>query len=168
LDGFLKAVLDKVIHAESSFAESLFTETHHCATIDASFPSMHQLRRAVKRLTALLQGKAKISLLLDGLDEHFDDHFSMTVLGDLLTTFGDSSNVKMLISSRQNRDLECVSGKAPDLLLEDWMYPDVTQHVEDMLPNNSRLRSLVHVTPSLLTYPSSRNAVYDRILLFPY
>jgi hypothetical protein len=149
-EGLLRSLLWQVLVHKPSLCSALFPEQFTYNTAWNEFPTMHQLRRAFKRLTDLRHNPAKIALLVDGLDEFDAQHFTMAELANMFLQICKSANVKALLSSRPFTSFEDAFALQPKLRLHQLTHNDITMYVEDRLAKAPEL--------SILEPPNSNNA----------
>jgi hypothetical protein len=148
-EGLLRSLLWQVLVHKPSLCSALFPEQFTYTTAWNEFPTMHQLRRAFKKLTDLRHNPTKIALLVDGLDEFDAQHFTTAELANMFLQICKSANVKALLSSRPLTSFEDAFALQPKLRLHQLTHDDITMYIEDRLAKAPEL--------SILEPPNSNN-----------
>ena len=145
-EGLLRSLLWQVLVHKPSLCSALFPEqfTHNTAWTD--FPTMHQLRRAFRKLADLGPNSTKIAILVDGLDEFDAGHLPTTELTNVFLQICKSANMKALLSSRPLTPFEDAFDLQPKLRLHHLTHDDITMYVEDRLAKSPQLSTLATPT----------------------
>lgn len=96
-------------------------------------PTIEELTRWFRRLKAATEGRYRVFIQLDGLDEFEDKH--QILLNMLEEMYLDTSSIKVLVSSRPITDYTQALSQFPSLQLQDLTRGDIRQYTEDHLLN---------------------------------
>ncbi|KAI0432913.1 hypothetical protein F5Y09DRAFT_300773 [Xylaria sp. FL1042] len=83
--------------------------------------------------------KSKVCLFVDGLDEYDGDHHELI---SICQTLSQLQNVKICVSSRPWIVFEDAFNQAPNLMLQDFTYPDIKSFVVSKFSENAGFKRL--------------------------
>jgi hypothetical protein len=157
-EGLFRSLLWQVLYQDISLASTLFAEQFLLDADWDGFPTFHQLRRAVRRLTSHSFTSTKIAIVIDGLDEFDAERITMTELGEMMITATKGGNIKALLSSRPlTAFTDCFAGQ-PQLELQQLTHDDITKYVSESLSEHPQM---VYLTAS---YNEETKALVEEIV----
>lgn len=141
-EGLFQTICFQILDQDPSFGEVLFPEQFLPGASWQEFPTFHELRRAFSRFRQSLDGKTKVVMLIDGLDEFDEISLTMTELAELFITATKSTHIKAVLSSRPLTPFEFAFKHQPKLRLHELTREDIATYVNDELSAHSRFSDL--------------------------
>ena len=145
-EGLLRSLLWQVLVHKPSLCSAIFPEQFTYNTAWNEFSTIHQLRRAFRKLIDLGHNSTKIVLLVDGLDEFDAQHLTMTELANMFLQICESANIKALLFSRPLTPFKDAFDLQPKLRLHQLTHDDITMYVEDRLAKSPQIFNLATPT----------------------
>lgn len=119
--------------------------SHHLLPGSALLPpepapwSMVQLKRGFQSIINNFQGKIKLCLFIDGLDEYGGDYFDII---ELFQEYATSPHLKLCVSSRPLLAFTQAFANFPSLKMQDMTQGDIGHFVQDRLYSHSYMLQL--------------------------
>lgn len=158
LQGLLQGLLFEIIKRIPSYGSLLFPD-HHFVTRSGwqrDFPTLHELKRAFKRLASAQPSPAYVAILIDGLDECEGEFQDRVKIVELLTQAAVSTHIKVVVSSRPDTAFEVTLQGCNRLQLHHLTQRDIQRYVTDTLSSHPRV-------PYLKSQHRGQEAFYDLI-----
>ncbi|KAK2755393.1 small S protein [Colletotrichum kahawae] len=158
LQGLLQGLLYEIIKRMPAYGSLLFPD-HHSVTRPGwqrDFPTLHELKRAFKRLASAQPSPAYIAIFINGLDECEAEFQDRVKIAELLTQAAVSTHIKVVVSSRPETAFEATLQGCNRLHLHNITQQDIQKYATDMLSSHPRV-------PYLKTQHHGQEAFYDLI-----
>lgn len=144
--GVLLSLLHQILGARKELIHIAFKERVRAMEVNPDPPSpFHletpELRRVIFAILKHLRD-TKFFISVDGLDEYSRDRGSFTDVAQFFLSFLQLQNVKLLVSSRPEREFEIEFETLPRLRLHDLTLPDIQKYAHEKLLQHSRLQDL--------------------------
>jgi len=148
--GVLLSLLHQILNPRKELIRIAFKERVRAMVVSpdppTSFlPKTPELRRAIFAVLEHLKD-ARFFISVDGLDEYSRDEDGFTDVAQFFLSFLRLQNVKLLLSSRPEREFETEFINLPFLRLQDLTLPDIQKYVNEKL-RHSRLQDLQLIDP---------------------
>ncbi|KAF2435274.1 hypothetical protein EJ08DRAFT_692541 [Tothia fuscella] len=149
--GVLLSLLHQILSTSNELIHVAFKERVRAMAVNTSPPSSFHLNTPeLKRVSlAILQqlSETRFFISVDGLDEYSRDGGSFTEVAQFFLSFLQLGNVKLVLSSRPEREFETEFQRLPRLRLHDLTLSDIQKYTREKLSHHSRLRQLQLVDP---------------------
>ncbi|KAH7090171.1 hypothetical protein FB567DRAFT_519252 [Paraphoma chrysanthemicola] len=145
--GFFRSSLSQALKQEPSLAHVLFAEQYQYGAEWSSFPTLHDLKRALDRLLHHSMDSIKIALMIDGLHKVDTTDRDMTDIVRFVMAATASPGIKALVSSSPSLTFATAFKSCPSLTLEKHTHNDITMFVNDKLVQHNRMAVLSRKQP---------------------
>ncbi|GJC79558.1 hypothetical protein ColLi_02396 [Colletotrichum liriopes] len=148
LRGLLQVILYEIIKAAPAYGKLLFPDQFlvERQRWQRDFPTLHELKRAFKRLVTTSSPPAYVALFIDGLDECAGSHHGHVELCESLGSAAHSKHIKIVVSSRPEIAFESAFRERSKLHLHELTLKDRTEYVADRLACHRRIDYLTEQT----------------------
>ncbi|KZL68530.1 small s protein [Colletotrichum incanum] len=148
LRGLLQVIFYEIIKAAPAYGKLLFPDQFlvERQRWQRDFPTLHELKRAFKRLVTTSSPPAYVALFIDGLDEYAGSHYDHVELCESLGSVAHSKHIKIVVSSRPENAFESAFTECSKLHLHELTLKDRTEYVADRLACHRRIDYLTEQT----------------------
>jgi hypothetical protein len=149
--GVLLSLLYQILDTRKELIPIAFKERFQAMAAYPDPPSSFrletpELRRIIFTVLKHLSD-TKFFISVDGLDEYNRDGGSFTDVAQFFLSFLQLRNVKLLLSSRPEREFETEFESLPRLRLHDLTLPDIAKYTQEKLLQHSSLQDLQMMDP---------------------